>query len=61
MSSITKNKSFGQAFSSGKLPPPVFSILLYPDSQAGKKGFIKLCNETKSFLPSFFSKKLVVS
>ena len=61
MSSITKNKSFGQAFSSGKVPPPLFSILLYPNGWVSTKYNNQAKTKTKSFLSSFFSKKLAVS
>ena len=36
VSSITKNKSFGQAFC-GESPPPVLSILFYPIGWVDKK------------------------
>ncbi|MGN0607205.1 MAG: hypothetical protein ACI4JM_11845 [Oscillospiraceae bacterium] len=50
------NKSFGQAFSSGKLLPPILSILFYPSGRAGRKCTHKAKSEIKSFLPSFFQK-----
>ena len=55
MSSTTKRKSFCPAFC-GKLPPPLFSILIYPSGQVSKKDFIQLKTNLKVFGPAFFQK-----
>ncbi|MGN0605336.1 MAG: hypothetical protein ACI4JM_02320, partial [Oscillospiraceae bacterium] len=41
-------------------PPPLFSIMIYPDGRVGKKMHPKAKSERKSFCPAFF-KKLAVS